>query len=265
MSFIGQTSPDDPAALSDNLRPVVALAGDYPSGYQIAPHRHARAQLVYASQGVMTVTAAAGSWVVPPQRAVWMPAGAEHGIRVNRAISMRSLYVRPDAAAGLPEACRVVNVSDLLRALILRAMALPPHYDEAGPDGRIMRVILDELRTLPSAPLHLPRARDPRLLRVTEALRADPADPRPLDAWGRAAGASPRTLARLFVKETGLGFRAWRQRARLLHALVALGSDAPVTRVAFEAGYDSPSAFIAAFKREFGNTPARYFRDQAGD
>ncbi len=262
MSLIGQTSPDDPAALSDNLRPVVALAGDYPSGYQIAPHRHARAQLVYASQGVMTVTAAAGSWVVPPQRAVWMPAGAEHGIRVNRAISMRSLYIRPDAAAGLPTACRVVNVSELLRALILRAMAVAPHYDEAGPDGRIMRVILDEIRALPSAPLHLPRARDARLLRVTEALRADPADPRPLGAWARAAGASPRTLARLFLAETGLGFRAWRQRARLLHALVALASGAPVTRVAFEAGYDSPSAFIAAFKRAFGTTPGRYFDDE---
>jgi AraC-like DNA-binding protein len=259
MSLIGQTPISDPAAFSDNPRPVVALASDYPSGYQIVPHRHARAQLVYASQGVMTVTAAAGNWVVPPQRAVWMPAGAEHGIRVNRAISMRSLYIRPDAAAGLPEACRVVAVSALLRALILRAMTVPPLYDEAGPDGRVLQVILDELRTLPGAPLHLPRARDPRLLRVTEALRADPADSRPLDAWGRAAGASPRTLARLFLAETGIGFRAWRQRARLLHALVALASGEPVTRVAFEAGYDSPSAFVAAFKRAFGATPGRYF------
>ncbi len=262
MSLISQTALNDPAALSNNPRPVVALAGDYPSGYETAPHCHARAQLVYASQGVMTVTAAAGSWVVPPQRAVWMPAGAEHGIRVDRAISMRSLYVRPDAAAGLPIACRVVDVSELLRALILRAMAVPPHYDEAGPDGRIMRVILDELRTLPSAPQNLPRARDARLLRVTEALRADPADRRSLAAWGRAAGASPRTLARLFLAETGLGFRAWRQRARLLHALVALASGEPVTRVAFEAGYDSPSAFIAAFKRAFGTTPGRYFGNE---
>ena len=189
--------------------------------------------------------------------------GTGHAVRVNRSISMRSLFIRPDAAPRLPRACRVVTVSPLLRALILRAMAVAPYYDEAGPDGRIMRVILDELRTLPSAPLHLPRARDARLLRVTEALRADPADPRPLAAWGRAAGASPRTLARLFLAETGLGFRAWRQRARLLHALVELAARKPVTSVAFEAGYDSPSAFIAAFKREFGTTPARYFRDQA--
>ena len=262
MSRNSQTPFSDPAAFADNPRPVVALANDYPSGTEIAPHRHARAQLVYASQGVMTVTAAAGSWVVPPQRAVWMPAGAEHAVRVNRAIAMRSLFIRPDAAPRLPQACRVVTVSALLRALILRAMSIPPRYDEAGPDGRILRVILDELRTLPSAPLHLPRAQDPRLLRVTEALRADPGAGRPLAAWARTAGASPRTLARLFVKETGLSFRAWRQRARLLHALVALAAAKPVTTVAFEVGYDSPSAFIAAFKREFGTTPAHYFRDQ---
>ncbi len=261
MSSIRQTPPEDAADFSDNPRPIVALASDYPGGYQIAPHRHARAQLVYASRGVMTVTAAAGRWVVPPQRAVWMPAGAEHAIRIERDLSMRSLYIRPDAVAGLPGTCRVVAVSALLRALILRAMTVPPLYDEDGPDGRVLRVLLDELGALPSAPLYLPQPRDPRLRRVTDALLAEPADGRPLEAWARRAGASPRTLARLFLAETGLGFRTWRRRARLLHALVALADDAPVTTVAFEAGYDSPSAFIAAFKRAFGTTPGRYFRD----
>ncbi len=263
MSKTSQSPFTDPASFAGNPRPIVASANEYPTGHRIEPHRHARAQLVYASEGVMTVTAAAASWVVPPLRAVWMPAGMEHVIRVNRAISMRSLFIHLDAATGLPEACRVVTVSALLRALILRAMTVPPLYDETGPDGRVMRVILDELRRLPSAPLRLPRPRDPRLLRVTEALVADPADARPLDAWARTAGASPRTLARLFVKETGLTFRAWRQRARLLHALVELAAPKPVTTVAFEAGYESTSAFIAAFKRNFGTTPARYFRDQA--
>ncbi len=265
MSSISQTLLDDPAALADNPRPIVALASDYPSGHEIAPHRHARAQLVYASQGVMTVTATAGCWVVPPQRAVWMPAGAEHAIRIDRDLSMRSLYIRPDAVAGMPAVCRVVAVSALLRALILRAMTVPPLYDEDGPDGRVLRVLLDELGALPSAPLYLPQPQDPRLKRVTAALLAEPADPRPLDAWARQAGASPRTLARLFLAETGLGFRAWRQRARLLHALAALADNEPVTAVAFEAGYNSTSAFIAAFKRAFGATPGRYFDDHRSD
>lgn len=259
MPLISQPKFDDPAALFHIPRPIATLASDYPRGHEIAPHRHARAQLVYASHGVMTVTAAAGSWVVPPQRAVWIPAGDAHAIRIDRDLSMRSLYIRPDAVAGLPGVCRVVNVSALLRALILRAMTVPPLYDEDGPDGRVLRVLLDELHALPSTPLHLPRPQDLRLKRVTDALLIEPADRRPLDAWARHAGASPRTLARLFLAETGMGFRAWRQRARLLHALVALADDVPVTAVAFDAGYDSPSAFIAAFKREFGTTPARYF------
>lgn len=262
MSISSQTPFTDPANYAEVPRAIVALATDYPAGYDIAPHRHTRAQLLYASEGVMTVTAETGSWVAPPQRAVWVPAGMEHTVAVNRPVSMRSLYVRPDDAPDLPATCRVVGVSALLRALILRAMKIPQLYDENGPDGRIMRVILDELHSLPATPLHLPHPRDPRLTRVTEQLQAAPGDARPFGDWSRLAGASPRTLSRLFVMETGLTFRAWRQRARLLQALVELAEAKPVTSVALDAGYDSPSAFIAAFRRAFGTTPARYFRDE---
>ena len=155
-------------------------------------------------------------------------------------------------------------VQDLIREL-LGANPEPMALSDLDGDTAELSDVLDELRTLPSAPLHLPQPRDPRLRRVTEALRAEPADPRPLPAWARRAGASPRTLARLFLAETGLGFRAWRQRARLLRALVALADNTPVTTVAFDAGYDSPSAFIAAFKRAFGTTPGRYFDDDRSE
>jgi AraC-like DNA-binding protein len=240
-------------------RPVVAMASDYPAGFRVAPHHHDRAQLVFASAGVMAVTTAAGTWVVPPQRAVWVPAATGHEIRMHGSVSLRTLYVAPDA--GLPETCRVITVSPLLRELILRAMEVPARYDEDGPEGRVMALILDELRLSAAAPLYLPRPSDRRLLRVTEALLEDPGDRRPLTAWAKQAGASPRTLARLFAKETGLGFRAWRQQARLLQALVGLAQGRPVTVLALDLGYDSPSAFIAAFKRAFGVTPARYFSD----
>jgi AraC-like DNA-binding protein/mannose-6-phosphate isomerase-like protein (cupin superfamily) len=242
-------------------RAVVALASDYPAGSRVAPHRHDRAQLVFASAGVMAVTTEAGTWVVPPQRAVWVPAATGHEIRMHGNVSLRTLYVEPGPATGLPEACRVITVSPLLRELILRAMEIPARYDQTGPDGRVMALILDELRLSTAAPLYLPRPSDRRLLRVTEALLEDPGDRRPLTAWAKHAGASPRTLARLFAKETGLGFRAWRQQARLLHALVGLAEGRPVTVLALDLGYHSPSAFIAAFKRAFGVTPARYFSE----
>lgn len=265
MSRIGQTILDNTRVSDADLaaidRPVIAQAGDYPIGWSIGWHSHTHAQLVYASQGVMRVSTAPGTWVVPPQRAVWVPAAVEHAIEMHGRVAMRTVYVAPGAAATLPDGCCVVTVTALLRALLLRAIELPKDYDESGPDGRVMSLILDEILGLPVAPLHLPQGRDPRLQRVTQSLADDPADPRTLADWAKTAGASQRTLARLFESETGLGFRAWRQQARLLEALTWLAEGRAVTTVALDLGYDSPSAFIAAFKRSLGTTPARYFKN----
>lgn len=240
-------------------RPVVCAAHDYPAGHVIPPHSHPRAQLIYASRGVMTVNAPQGTWVVPPQRAVWVPAGTPHFTRMASPVSMRTIYVDPRAVPGLPAQCCVVTVPPLLRELIAAAMELPTRYDVAGPAGRLVAVLLDCIRTLPEAPLHLPLPQDARLVRVAEALRAEPADNRTLAAWGRRVGASSRTLARCFVRETGLTFRAWRQQVRLLAALERLAAGESVTAVALELGYETPSAFVAMFRRTLGTSPGRYF------
>ena len=245
----------------DDPVPVVARAVDYPSGHRIPPHRHDRGQLVYASAGVMTVITAAGTWVVPPQRALWVPAGTEHEVRATGRLAMRTLYLRPEAVPWLPEACRVVAVPPLLRELILRTTALARLDDPDGRGGRLVAVILDELRQLATAPLHLPMPEDPRLRRVARALADHPADARTLAAWAREAGASPRTLTRRFQAETGMSFRHWQRQARLLAALVRLAEGRSVTDVALDLGYDSPSAFIAMFRRALGTTPGRYFDD----
>lgn len=264
MRRIGQDAFEDHRELDGRLaaiaRPVVAMAADYPPGHNVPPHRHERAQLVYASAGVMQVSAEAGTWIVPPERAVWVPARMTHAVTAHGRLEMRTLYVSPEAAERLMPTCCVVSVTPLLRELILRAVTLPPHYEEASAEGRVMALILDEIRALPTAPLHLPQAHDPRLVRVTEALSKNPGDERTLADLAKQAGASPRTLARLFVKETGLTFGAWRQRARLLQALTWLAEGRAVTTIALDLGYDSPSAFIAAFKRSFGVTPAKYFK-----
>jgi AraC-like DNA-binding protein len=245
-------------------RPVVCLARDYLPGHVIPAARHRRAQLIYASRGVMTVNAPQGAWVLPPQRAVWVPAGTPHTTRMAGAASMRTLYIDPHAVPGLPAACCVVTVSPLLRELIGEAIRLPALYDEAGPPGRLVAVLLDQIRTLPAAPLHLPLPSDERLGRLAAALRAEPGDNRTLAAWGRAVGASSRTLARGFQRETGLGFRAWRQQVRLLAALERLAAGESVTAVALELGYETPSAFVAMFRRALGTSPGRYFAASDG-
>ncbi|MFQ5765049.1 MAG: helix-turn-helix transcriptional regulator [Rhodospirillales bacterium] len=241
-------------------RPIAATATDYPPGHRIDWHSHPRAQLIYGIEGVMTVTTAAGVWVIPPERAVWVPAGMEHRVDAAGRVRMRSLFVAADAARAMPGDCCVVTVPPLLHALILEAVEVPKLYDEKGSDGRLMRVILDRLHRLEPTPLYLPMPADARLRRVTEALMADPGQRAGLEAWAKKAGASARTLARLFRRETGLTFSAWRQQARLLKALEWLAQGRPVTAIAFDLGYESPSAFTAMFRRALGAPPGRYLK-----
>lgn len=260
-SGLAKTVPSAPVGGSPEVVPrdIVLRAIDYPAGSRTPWHRHGRAQLVYAKAGTMTVATVRGLWVVPPQRAVWIPAGIEHEVRMTGVVSMRTLYIRPEAAPWLPTQCSAVHVSPLLRELILAAATLPPLYDRDGRDGRIMALILDEIRTLSVAPLHLPEPRDPRLKRITAALMQNPADRRRLEDWSKAVGASSRTVARLFLQETGMTFRQWQRQARLLSALPRLAEGQAVTTVALDLGYDSPSAFIEMFRRTMGTTPGRYF------
>jgi AraC-like DNA-binding protein/mannose-6-phosphate isomerase-like protein (cupin superfamily) len=246
-------------------RPVIVHAQDYPAQWHADPHWHARDQLVYASAGVMTVETEQGMWVVPSQRAVWIPAGVRHQVSAVSALAMRSVYMQPHLVSAMPTACCVVNVTPLLRELIERAATLPTRYAYGGQHERLMLLLLDEIRELPVAPLHLPEPTDPRLRRISAVLKAEPGDVRTLAEWGHTVGASSRTLARLFRRDTGMSFQQWQRQVRLLAGLVRLAAGQPVTMVAMEVGYATPSAFISMFKRALGTTPNRYFHQlQAG-
>src|SRR5262249_37064641 len=150
---------------------------------------------------------------------------------------------RDDAAAEMPRTCQVLPVSPLLRELIVRATELPLQYDERGPAGHVVALIVTELLSLQSLPLQLPMPHEPRLTKLCLEMLAAPGDQRSLSDWATTVGASERTVARLFLSETGLTFGAWRQQARVLEAMGRLGRGAPVTQVAFDLGYDSVSAF----------------------
>ena len=212
-------------------------------------HRHPWGQLSYAIKGVLTVTTAEGSYVAPPQRAVWIAADVEHQVRSSPRAEMRSLYVGAEAAPYVGERCRVVAVSPLIRELIKTFSGFAREYDEAGPEGRLVSVMLD---------LSLPAPQDGRLRLLCEALAANPSDDRTLAQWSGVLGASEKTLSRAFLRETELTFRTWRQRLRLISALERLEQGAAVTEVALDCGYNSPSAFIAAFRRQFGATPGAF-------
>jgi AraC-like DNA-binding protein len=255
--------PLDPQLLTEidsGVLPVVTRAVDYPAGHVVDPHVHARGQLVYAEHGVMMVAAGAGRWIVPPTRAIWMPAGVSHAIRCIGVVRMRSVYVLPDAAPQLPGRPQAVGVSALLRELILAAMAVEGRYEADSRDGRLMRLLLDELHALPVLPLHLPQPADARISRICARLAAHPDDVSTLADWAATLGVDAKTIQRLFARETGMTFGQWRQQARLLHGLERLALGDKVLDVALALGYDSPSAFATMFKRQFGETPSAFFR-----
>lgn len=242
------------------VRPPVASEGEiFPSGHTNPWHSHDRACLIYPAEGVVAVETEEGHWVVPPQRAVWVPAGVRHQTRMSGQVAIRGLKIDQASIPGLPENLCVLGITPLLRELILHACTAPAGAVLNGPEGRVIAVILDQLRGLPVPAFPLPVPQDRRLRRLVDALLGNPADSRSLEDWGRTVGASSRTLARLFRAETAMTFRTWRQHLRVLEALRRLAQGESVTNVALDVGFDSPSAFVQMFKKCVGQTPGRYF------
>ena len=236
---------------------IRCLAATYYGGFHIRPHRHRWGQLIYAGSGVMRVQASGRLWIVPPARAVWVPVGSEHEIHGLGDFAMRTLYFPSGMVARLPDRCCAIDVPPLLRELVLELVERCP-IDEANQTGmRLAEVAIDRIAEAQMLPLQLPLPRDPRALRLAERLLAEPASPAELPELARAAGASARTIQRLFLAETGLPFSQWRQRLRLLHGATLLGGGMSVTNAALDAGYSGTSAFIAAFRKHFGFTPSR--------
>jgi AraC-like DNA-binding protein len=247
----------------DTHRPIAALATRHLHGEHIPAHRHARAQLIHALTGVMTVISAHGSWVVPAGRAVWMPEDIDHRIRIAGDVAMRTIYVARHVRQGLPTGCEVIEVSPLLREAIVAATGIVLDYREGGRDHRVMELILDEIEVAPRLQLHVPLPRNSDLLRLCERMISEPADAVTLQTLATEMKVSARTIARLFHREVGMSFGDWRRRMCLLLSLPRLASGASILQVALEHGYDSPSAFSAMFRRSLGVSPTEYLATKA--
>lgn len=240
---------------------VTAIAQDDVS-FAGPPHRHQDAQLIYARSGVVSVSTESGTWIVPPNRAVWVPPMVEHATRSHGPVEFRAIFVRPDAAGSLPGACGVVEVSPLLRELILRLVELQGR-DITDFSRRVCELLLEELTFLPAEPLNLPMPSDRRLRDLCQALQSDPGMALALVDAASRTGMSRRSFMRHFEHETGMTYGRWRQQARLLAALPALAGGQPVLSVALDCGYQSASAFAATFKRSLGRRPSDYFNNNA--
>ena len=239
---------------------VASVSAELNDGHAIPEHSHPEDQLLFASAGVMTVNTEQGLWVVPPLRAVWIPAETMHSVAISGRVSMRTLYFLPKLARSFPRKCMVMNVSSLLRELILHACTFAKLRKEDPTERRIAEIILDQLKVVRSIPLQLPHPVDSRAIRVAKTLFANPGDQRTLAKLCMDCGASKRTIQRLFLEETKMTFNKWRQQLRLLHAMQRLAAGDKVTSAALEAGYNSTSAFISMFGKQLGTTPTRYLQ-----
>lgn len=234
--------------------PVTAHPQDYPDGAHQPRHVHADAQFLYAVSGVMRLITASGAWVIPPSRAVWIPPMVEHEIFMSGEVMMRSLFIAAEHCPAGLDSCCVLAVTPLLRELIVRATQRTEH---AG-NPLIQQLMLEEIATLENVPLHIPMPRDRRLHSICTALLKAPDHGNTLEDWAQAVGASSRTLMRLFNKEMGVSFNAWRQQVRLMEALPRLLAGESMQRVANDLGYGSARTFSAMFSRLLGESPREY-------
>ena len=244
----------------DIPRGVVVTANDYAAGSSFPVHAHRRGQFAFAACGTISVTTPEGRWLVPPQRACWIPAGVAHEMTMSGPVTMLNAFVSPDEAkaAQLPADCCVYGVSALLRQLLDEAIDLPAMYDVDGRAGKLMNLLVAEMASMSRLSLHAPLPVDPRLARACRRLFDAPSVATGLDMIAAEAGMSRRTFTRHFRVQTGVSFAEWRQQVCLLTAIERLSGGQSVTRVALDLGYASPSAFSSAFRRVLGETPSQY-------
>ena len=252
------------ARLTAEQEPYLAirsLATNYASGYRIESHQHKWHQFLYAISGAMTVTTSQTSWMIPTGRAVFIPAGCAHAIRMWGTVEMRTLFLSPALTGFENTECRVVEVSPLLRELILRTVERMGLDSRAAHDSRMIGLLEDEIKRAMAeaedSPLVLPLPNDERALALARYVLERPLINDSVDALAKQHGVARRTLERRFREETGMSFGMWRQKARLLDSIRLLAEGKSVTDAALDCGYSSLSAFIAAFKNTFGYTPGR--------
>lgn len=257
----GRRPPHDFAALQGLPDPVVATEARHASGFSWRMHRHDRAQLILVVSDPAEVGTPARRWPLAAGQAMWLPGGIEHYVSSQRAPHLRSLYVRPDVAARLGPDPAVLRVSPFLAELGRRLAGLFGGEGDPAAYPHLVALLLAEMAGGACAAPALPVPQDRRLRRICRALEEHPADRRTLAEWGAAVGASCRTLERLFRQDTGMGFAEWRQICRIRAALPLLQDRVPVQVAAWQVGYDSPSAFAAAFRKVTGQSPASYRPD----
>jgi AraC-like DNA-binding protein/mannose-6-phosphate isomerase-like protein (cupin superfamily) len=237
---------------------ISSLAYEYPAGCNVPEHAHSSDQLIYATRGVMEVMVEQSYWLIPPQFALWIPAGTRHRLRMPRAVSMRTLYLRRGAATKMPDECAVLHVALLLRELIVAIVRLQRLRNRVPLHHALKTVLMANLQSANSVQTRLSLPRDRRAAAVARATMEDFAAHRGFEELCQNAGASTRTVQRIFLREVGSSFEAWRRQARLMKAIELLVAGYSVKETAGRVGYQQTGAFVSLFRATFGKPPKEW-------
>jgi AraC-like DNA-binding protein len=243
-------------------RPLTVNIRNLPTNGHIETHRHSWAQLACTLRGALRVGVGQTTWIVPPTRAVWIPPRVDHEVFLVGEVALRTVYVDASAAPRSLETCEVIDVSTLMRELIV-TLGDVDYKKQSLRYEVLARALLEEMRIAPTLSFDLALPADRRLRSLCEALLEDPGASLSLQEWATRVGASARTLARLFQQDLGMTFGQWRQRVRLAHAAALVSLGTPLADVAASLGYESASAFSAMFKRALGRPPSTFFSSEA--
>ncbi len=239
-------------------RPIISVSSEFKAMTKIVSHSHPWSQLSYSCNGVMHIETDDGTFVIPPEQALWIPSNIMHLHFYKQRSSNRSIYIDPVWSKELGDNVRMLTVDPLLKSLILAVSKWPDNYQETEQTERLTQVLIDRLAVAESDPLFMPTINDKRLFPIIESLNQDPANKLTIEQWAMKVGASSRTLNRLFNKYYGMGFSRWKQKLKILKSLERLNTDSTISDIAFELGYESTSSFITAFKKHMGCSPKRY-------
>lgn len=243
---------------------VSTLAWEYTAEYQIPVHAHGSDQLVYATRGVMEITADRTRWVIPPQFAIWIPAHQDHSIWMPQPVSMRTLYLRSGLVKRRGPQCSVIHVTALFRELIVEAVRRKRLRESTELDQALTTLIVDQIQRATPMPSAIPLPKDPRAVSVAEEVLAHPGGTDKLPLIAFRASATVRTIQRIFLKELGMSFEEWRKQVRLMKALELLASGNAVKQTAHEVGYKQTSAFVTMFRETLGTTPKAWVMERTG-
>lgn len=241
-------------------RPVSSLCTHIYNGRCAEAHAHPRAQIIYAVQGIMKVITPDCVWMVTPLQAIWVPGMVQHEVCFLDHVEVRNLFLDPSVTSELPDTCFAFDVNTFFKELVLRIMQFDTTRQLTQPEKRILQVLLDEISVLQPATLNLPMGKDSRLNSVTETLIQNIGQELSLEEASAMACVSTRTLSRLFVTETGMTYRDWCIKLKLLEAIRRLNAGDAIAAIAYDLGYESTSAFTYMFRRSLGKPPGAFMK-----